>query len=82
MVYGSSNFDGYKKISTEITGNSRWSINHELIFEYNGKFYRVDYSEGATEYQAESPFEYEPEYVLCTEIRQVEKLVKVWEVVD
>ena len=61
-----------------ITDTSRWSVHHEIIFKDNGKFYKTHYSHGATEYQDESPWEYEEE-VECKEVQQVEKLVKVWE---
>lgn len=57
----------------------RWSIIHEIVFLWkDGKTYRTGYSVGATEHQEERPWEYEDE-VECTEVHQVEKLVKVWE---
>lgn len=65
-------------IKDEITGTSRWSIHHYIIFAYDGKFYSTHYSEGATESQDERPWEYEDE-VDCTEVHIVEKLVKTWE---
>lgn len=68
-------------LERKIIGTGRWSIHYEIIFKYNDKFYRTTYQEGATEQQDESPWEYEPE-VECTEVKQVEKLVKVWEPVN
>lgn len=50
-----------------ITDTSRWSVHHELIFKLDGKLWQTHYSEGATEYQDERPFEHESE-VLCTEV--------------
>lgn len=70
----------YSAIENKITDTSRWSIHHEIIFTDNGKFYSTHYSEGATEMQDESPWEYQDE-VECTEVHIVEKLVKVWEAV-
>jgi hypothetical protein len=65
-------------IKNTITSTSRWSENHEIIFAHDGKFYRTYYSCGLTEYQDESPWEYEEE-VECTEVELKEKLVKLWE---
>lgn len=70
----------YSAIEDKITGTSRWSTHHEIIFKYEDKFYRTGYSEGSTEIQEERPWEYESE-VECTEVHQVEKTVKVWEVI-
>ncbi|MDD4779099.1 MAG: hypothetical protein PHT02_00650 [Tissierellia bacterium] len=70
----------YGAIEDNITDTSRWSIHHTIIFEHEGKYYRTHYSEGATEMQDERPWEYDNE-VECTEVHQVEKVVKVWEAV-
>lgn len=56
-------------------------MHYEIVFEHEGKFYRATYSVGATECQDEAPWEYEDK-VLCEEVKQVEKLVKVWVPVD
>ncbi|MGV2887176.1 hypothetical protein [Paenibacillus taichungensis] len=61
----------------EITDTSRWSIHHKIVFEYEGKFYLTHYSEGATEMQCESPWEYE-EDVNCTEVELKEVKVMKW----
>lgn len=65
-------------VQDEIVDTSRWSVIHEIVFKYEDKFYSTTYSEGATEMQDESPFQYDEE-IDCTEVHQVEKLVKVWE---
>ncbi len=67
----------YSAIKDDITGTSRWSEHHEIIFSHDGKFYRAHYSQGLTEYQDESPWEYESE-IDCTQVELKEKLVKVW----
>lgn len=64
-------------LEDNIIDQTRWSIIHEIIFEYDWKFYKTYYSVGATEMQDESPWEFEEE-VECTEVHQVEKMVKVW----
>lgn len=53
-----------------IVDNSRWSLQHELIFKFDGKLYRAYYSVGATEMQDERPWEYEDE-VKCIEVMAV-----------
>jgi len=65
-------------IKNIITDTSRWSEHHEIIFAYSGKFYQAYYSEGLTEYQDESPWEYDEE-IECIEVELIEKLVKVWQ---
>jgi hypothetical protein len=57
-----------------ITGKSRWSIRHELIFKLNDKYYRTTYQEGATEYQDEQPWQYETE-IKCIEVEPFKELV-------
>lgn len=61
-----------------LIGSGRWSVHHRIVFKYQDKFYQTTYSVGATEYQNEGPWEYEDD-IECQEVRQVEKLVKVWE---
>ena len=65
----------------EIIGHSRWSVEHKIIFDYNDKFYQTTYSIGATEMQEERSWENEEE-VECQEVRQVDKIIKVWEPVN
>ena len=65
-------------IEDRIVNHSRWSVHHEIIFEYQGKYYKTYYSVGATEYQDEWPWKYDDE-VECVEVVQVEKTVKVWQ---
>lgn len=66
-----------KLIEDDIIDTTRWSIVHEIVFEDKGKFYMTTYSEGATEYQDERPWEYEDE-VKCTEVELKEVKVKKW----
>jgi len=55
--------EDFTTIEKKIVDTSRWSIQYEGIFQHTptGKFYSVDWQIGATEYQDESPFEYEKE---------------------
>lgn len=75
-------YDGCYVIEDKLIDNDRWSIMHQLIFEHEGKFYRTNYSVGATENQPEAPWDYEDE-VECWEVEkrlvQVEQWVEVEE---
>lgn len=66
-----------RAIFDEIDGTSIWSIEHRIIFEYQGKFYQTYYSVGATESQYESPWQDEDE-VECHEVELKEVTVKKW----
>lgn len=62
-----------------ICDTSRWSEHHVVVFSYQGKYYQSFYSKGLTEQQDESPYEYDDAEIECTEVHQVDKIVKVWE---
>lgn len=78
LPYEGSPTHDVEVIENNITGNGRWDIHMELIVRIGTKFYRVGWSKGATESQWHKPWEYEKE-VEFTEIRSVEKVVRVWE---
>ena len=61
----------------KILDQDRWSTFHEIVFEYEGKYYQTTYSVGSTECQDERPWEYEEE-LEATEVEQKEVLVKKW----
>ena len=65
-------------IEERIVEQERWTTLYEIVFEYLNLFYQTSYRVGSTEQQDEGPWEYEKE-IECTEVRQVERLVKVWE---
>lgn len=67
----------YNAVEDKVVDNSRWSIHHKIIFEYEGKFYQTRYSVGATESQDERPWEYDDE-IDCTEVVQKEVTVMAW----
>lgn len=71
--------DDFELISKEITDTSRWSIFYENIYKRisDGKFFKTNYSEGATECQDESPYEYDD--AVFEEVFPVEKTVIVYE---
>ncbi|NFH01357.1 hypothetical protein FC831_13900 [Clostridium botulinum] len=65
-------------IHKEIIDTTRWSVIKEIVFQdKDGRYYQTTYSEGATECQDESPWEYEDE-VECVEVELKEVLVKKW----
>jgi hypothetical protein len=67
-------------IEDNIYDTSRWSEHHKIVFKYDNKFYQTCYSRGLTEMQDEYPWDNQEE-VECTEVHQVEKVVKVWEAI-
>lgn len=80
-VVSDSETETLKKVSDRITGKSRWSLNHEFLFQEKatGRFFLVHYSEGATEQQDESPFEHDGEEIDVQEVLPVVRTVTVYE---
>ena len=66
-------------ILTELIDTGRWTIHSRRVFEFEGKFYETFFSEGATECQEESPYEYDDDEIECKEVFKVEKTVIVYE---
>lgn len=67
--------NGTKIIEDKITGNGRWDIAHNLIWQHtDGRIFQCQYSVGATEQQEQGPWEYEKE-IECTEM--VKRLITV-----
>jgi hypothetical protein len=71
--------EGYKVIERKIVGHTRWSIISRIVIEKDGKYYSSSYSEGATESQEESAFEYSPDEIDFKEAQKKEVLVTVYE---
>jgi hypothetical protein len=69
-----------EKIEDKIIDNSRWSIQHEMIFKElaTQKHYISFFNRGATEYQDEGPYEYDNKMIECVEVEPKEVLVKTW----
>ena len=79
IVFGGS-VDKYEMIEwPKLIDNSRWSLTHEFIFSYEGKFYRGYYTTGATEQQDHCAFEYDDNPMECDEVIPVEKTIIVYE---
>ncbi len=72
--------DGFEVIEQKMTGHSRWSLKYSMIFKFEDKLYKTSYSTGATEYQEEDPYDYEPDEIECPEVIPVEKINIVYEV--
>lgn len=53
----------------EIYDQGRWITSHEVVFKYEGKFWRADYRVGSTESQ---------DAVMCTEVVKTKVLKDVW----
>lgn len=67
--------------SNVLAWHGRWSVGHEIVFEWEGKFWKAEYSEAATESQDEGPWEYQKE-VECTEVELKEVTELKWVVKD
>lgn len=70
-------------VHEKIVDQGRWNTSYYVVFKYEDKYYGVSYSRGSTEYQ-DNGIEFYDETkdgVECTEVHQVEKIVKVWETV-
>lgn len=75
-----NDYDEYKIIENEIVDHRRWVIVYKLIFkDINNladiKYYQVFYQIGATEYQDESPWEFDGEDIEVTEVKPFERTV-------
>lgn len=70
--------NGFETVESNIVDTSRWSIINDIVIKRksDGKFFRDEYSVGATESQEESPYEYsEPNF---SEVFPVETKVIVY----
>jgi hypothetical protein len=68
-------------VEERLTGTSRWSIHYSVVFKFMDKFYLANFRRGATEQQDEQPYEYDKAEIEVPEVRQVEVLVKKYEVI-
>lgn len=68
--------EDYESVTKEeITDQSRWATYFEQVFKHipSGKFYKIIWSRGSTEYQ-----DVDPEYMIW-EVKPVEKTITVYE---
>lgn len=72
--------EGFEYVRQQIIDTTRWSIVYEMVVMRvsDGKFFKTKYSTGATESQAEEPYQYAKEAVF-TEVVPVEKTIIVYE---
>jgi len=60
--------DGITLVSSNLNDKSDWSYWTRQVLEYKGNFYKTMFSNGATEEQIESPYDYEPEEMELTQV--------------
>jgi hypothetical protein len=76
--------EGWEIVSDKISGKSRWSDVHTLIFRTpdlpSGQAWQTTYRRGATEQQEERPWQYQDKFT-ATLVHEVEKTMKVWEAI-
>ena len=58
----------FEIIKNDIHDTRRWYVCYELIFSFEGDFYRSYYSVGDTEDQDESPYENEADLIECRQV--------------
>jgi hypothetical protein len=68
-----------EEISETIIDHRRWVVVYEVIFKHQGKFYRTRFERGATEYQNQAPYEYEPDEIECQEVSPEKRTITVYE---
>lgn len=68
---------GKNTIEETMVDQTRWSTVFEIIFEYEGKFWKTYYSCGSTEMQNESPWEFEST-VEAIEVEKREVVIEKW----
>lgn len=79
ILYGDSEEGAV--VLDEISGTSRWSVHHHLVFDFEGKLYSTTYSVGATEQQDERPWEYDGDQIECTQMRTIQRLTTDYEAI-
>ena len=80
LAYG-DRVDGWEEVegTRKIVDHTRWSVVSSAVFLHveSGKFYMLQWSEGATEMQDQSPFDWaDPNPI---EVKPVEKTITVYE---
>lgn len=78
-IYTNTDGSVYEVVVNKISDHSRWSLYFDLVFKADGKYYSTYYSVGATECQAESPFEFEDDFIECNEVTPTLKASIVYE---
>lgn len=72
----------YDSVEERIVDTTRWDIVYESIVEYEGSYWRVGWSTGATEHQDYSSFRggwgVEPEPLELTKVVKKQVVKEVW----
>lgn len=81
MMCWGDDVENFKFIKSEMVDTTRWSTIHNMVIQDvdTGKYYHTSYSQGATEMQDESPYEYDGEEIEVKEVFPVEKTITVYE---
>ena len=67
---------GDSVVSDEIADQLRWADLHVIVFEYEGKFWQVEYFSGSTEMQESGwGYGYEPDEIEAVEVEPYEVTV-------
>lgn len=82
LLCGSDEFlkrEDIEIVESEIIDHRRWSVDYLMTFRQGDRYFRVDYSMGATEHQDQGPFDDCGEFVEVEEVVPVEKTIVVYE---
>ena len=74
MVWGDS--ESLTLIQDEIVGTSRWNTEHDVVFKFEGRYYRSDYRAAVGDGESDM-WSYEEE-VECNEVFPVEETITVY----
>jgi hypothetical protein len=58
----------HETVVNEITDHDRWTAHYRRVFKVGDKYFETHYRVGATEYQDEGPYEYDPDEIECEEV--------------
>lgn len=79
-IAGQDTPEGFEIVeSPKIIDQGRWTTYYEMVFSYDGKYYKTSFGRGSTEGQEEWPYEYEKDEIECKEVHPVTKTITVYE---
>jgi hypothetical protein len=73
------NVGGLEKVEDTLIEHVRGTVGHKIIFKCGDKYYCSFYRVGVIKKQHISPYENEPDKIECYAVKQVEKVVTVYE---
>ena len=72
----------WELMDKELIDQRRWYNIWEGVFEFEGKFYQVNWAEGSTEIQEDTDTWFEEPYIKATEVEKIPVQSYEWRAVD